>query len=70
MSEPITPEEKALYAEVRANPRAFALLQAKCRWEHMTLYGVLREWGDPRTWPSYTDCKTVPKLYFEEPNGD
>ena len=49
----ITEADRKLMAEVKADQRAYELLQHKCRWEAMPLYAVLREWGDPRTWPSY-----------------
>lgn len=50
----ITDADRALMAAVRADARAYEMLQHKCRWEGMTLYGVLLEWGDPRTWPSWS----------------
>lgn len=50
----IRDSDRALMALVRADARAYEMLQHKCRWEGMTLYGVLLEWGDPRTWPSWS----------------
>ena len=46
----ITESEIALMKEIRADPIAKELLGAKCQWEHMSCYAVLREWGDPRMW--------------------
>lgn len=46
----ITEEEKRLMEEVRKNSDAYKKLQDKARWEHMSLFAVLAEWGDPRTW--------------------
>ena len=46
----ITIEDKKLMAEIRANPKAYIKLIAKADWERMTLYAVLKEWGDPRKW--------------------
>jgi len=37
------------------DPVAEELLRAKCQWEKMTRLAVLKEWGDPRTWPDYID---------------
>ena len=50
MSSRITEAEKKLYAEVQADPVAYQRLRDKARWEHMTLFAILREWGDPRKW--------------------
>jgi len=52
MSE-ITQEDRQLMREVQADPKARELLADKCRWEAMPGFAVLKEWGDPRTWPSY-----------------
>lgn len=49
----ITDKERALMREVSADPIAASLLTHKCRWEGMSRYAVLKEWGDPRKWPSY-----------------
>lgn len=49
----ITAADKALMAEVNSDPAALWRLRQKARWEGMSLYGVLSEWGDPRTWPGY-----------------
>ena len=50
MSSRITEVERRLYAEVQADPVAYQRLQEKARWEHMTPFAILREWGDPRKW--------------------
>ena len=57
MSE-ITEAERALMREIAADPVAAELLTHKCRWEAMSRYAVLREWGDPREWPSYVAAKS------------
>ena len=46
----ITEEDKLLMEEIRKDPKANQRLKDKAKWEHMTLYGVLKEWGDPRKW--------------------
>lgn len=47
-----TEECERIYQEVKAsNTRAFLRLRDKCKWEGMGLLAVIREWGDPRTWP-------------------
>ena len=46
----ITKEQDELRKEIYSDPIAKSLLLAKCEWEHMSPYAVLREWGDPRTW--------------------
>ena len=44
-------EAKLMLDEIRKNdPDAYYKLRCKCKWEHMTLTAVLREWGDPREW--------------------
>ena len=50
----ITEADRKLLAEVKTDPKAYELLKHKCRWEAMSLHAVLHEWGDPRTWPSYS----------------
>lgn len=45
----------ALSKEVAADPKADALLRAKCQWEQMTRMAVLKEWGDPRNWADYNE---------------
>lgn len=50
--DPICLKEKAQMAQIEANSAAYERLKAKSKWEGMTLYGVLREWGDPRQWPN------------------
>ncbi len=57
----ITDENRALIAEIRADARAYELLQNKCRWEARGLFAVLLEWGDPRTWPAYVLPPVPPK---------
>jgi hypothetical protein len=32
------------------HPEAYSFLQAKARWEKMSLPAVVYEWGDPREW--------------------
>ncbi len=46
----ITEEHKKLMEEVRQDKEAYQRLKDKARWEHMTLYGVLIEWGPPWKW--------------------
>ena len=46
----VTTEQVRLMREVRNDPEAYALLKEKARWEHMTLFATLAEWGDPREW--------------------
>lgn len=48
----------ALMGEVQQDERAFVLLHAKAvelgrGWRYVTFGDVLREHGDPRTWPEY-----------------
>ena len=50
MSSIITQEDKDLMNEIKQDPEAYQRLKNKAKWEHMTLYGVLKEWGDPREW--------------------
>lgn len=49
----VTPRQHVLLDEIKQDPKAYELLQAKCRWEGMGLHAVLSEWSDPRKWPSY-----------------
>jgi hypothetical protein len=51
----ITEKDIQLMAEIKEDPKAYDLLRAKCRWEHMTLYAVLKGWGDPREWSDYKE---------------
>ena len=46
----ITEEDINLMNEIKQDPKAYQRLKDKAKWEHMTLYGVLKEWGDPREW--------------------
>lgn len=59
MSRDRTDAAFALSSKIReTDPRANDLLRAKCRWEGMTRTAVILEWGDPRTWPDYTEPST------------
>jgi len=49
----ITILDKQLMSEIISDPKAYKMLKDKAKWEQMTLYGVLKEWGDPRKWSSY-----------------
>lgn len=49
----VTKEEQELFAEVRADQAAYRLLKHKASWERMSLYAVLKCWGDPRKWRAY-----------------
>ncbi len=52
----VTDEIKALSQEIRKeNGRREELLGHKCNWEHMTRWAVLREYGDPATWPAFKE---------------
>jgi len=53
MSTIITILDKQLMSEIMLDSKANQLLKDKAKWEQMTLYGVLKEWGDPRKWSSY-----------------
>lgn len=46
-------ECERIYQEVKASPnrRTLKRLRYKCTWEGMGLLAVIKEWGDPRTWP-------------------
>ena len=46
----IDKKDKQLMKEIKKDITAFELLKTKAQWEHMSLYGVLKEWGDPRKW--------------------
>lgn len=47
----VTPEVMQIEREIReAGGEPAERLRAKCRWEAMGRYAVIREWGDPRTW--------------------
>ena len=46
----ITDEDKELMDEIKNDPKAYQRLKDKANWEAMSLYGVLKEWGDPRKW--------------------
>ena len=46
----ITEEDINLMNEIKQDPKAYQRLKDKAKWEHITLYGVLKEWGDPREW--------------------
>lgn len=52
----ITEEILALNREIREeNGRRENLLRHKCNWERITRCAVLREYGDPATWPAFKD---------------
>ena len=55
----ITKRDKELMDEIQNDPIAFELLKDKCRWESMSRYGVLKEWGDPREWATYKKTKGI-----------
>ena len=55
--QPICEKERAAMEAIKADSVAYERLKAKCRWEGMTLYGVLREWGDPRLWSDVVAAK-------------
>ena len=46
----ITQEDIDLMKAVKEDSEAYQRLKDKARWESMTLYGILKEWGDPREW--------------------
>ena len=46
----ITDKDRELLEEIKKDPDAFENLKAKARWEAMTLFGVLKDYGDPRQW--------------------
>lgn len=59
----ISEEDTKLMKEICADPVAKSLLQGKCKWEHMSMYAVLHEWGDPRKWHNgkiYKEAKHIP----------
>ena len=41
---------KSLFEEIKKDPDAFQKLRDKASWEHISLYAVLNEYGDPRKW--------------------
>ena len=49
----ITDEDQRLMDEIKADPIAYDLLKAKASWEGMSLFAVLHEYSDPRTWEVY-----------------
>ena len=49
---PVTEAAQQLFKEIKADPAAYARLQDKARWEGVSLFAVLRKWGDPRKWPA------------------
>lgn len=46
----ITEKDEKLLEEIKKDPKAFERLKAKARWEEMTLFAVLIDYGDPRNW--------------------
>ena len=55
----ITKKDKELMDEIQNDSIALELLKNKCRWESMSRYGVLKEWGDPREWTTYKKTKGI-----------
>lgn len=54
----ITPEILELSHKIRdENGKRDELLRAKCNWEQMTRCAVLREYGDPNTWPGFAEAR-------------
>ena len=52
----ISEEILALSKEIREeNGKREELLKHKCNWEQMTRCKVLREYGDPATWPAFKE---------------
>ena len=50
MMSKITKEDKKLMEEIKKDKKAFQRLKNKAVWENMTVFAVLKEWGDPRGW--------------------
>ena len=46
----ITGKDMILMEEIKQDPDAYEKLKAKARWEHITLFAVLKSYGDPRNW--------------------
>jgi len=44
-------EARKILEEVKKESgEAWEDLKQKCRWEHISLLGVISQWGDPRKW--------------------
>jgi hypothetical protein len=51
--EPPIADATQINREVReAGGEADQKLKAKCQWDGMSRTAVIREWGDPRSWPN------------------
>lgn len=46
----ITKEVRDLREAIRHDPVLDERLLDKCRWENMSVWQVLEEWGDPKDW--------------------
>ena len=46
----ITPEDKKLMEELKKDRDAYNKLRAKAQWEQISLFAVLKDYGDPRKW--------------------
>ena len=46
----ITKKDKELMEKIRQNPDAYKKLKAKAQWERITIFAVLKDYGDPRNW--------------------
>ena len=46
----ITKEDEKLMEEIKKDKKAYQRLKNKAVWENMTVFAVLKEWGDPRGW--------------------
>ena len=46
----ITEDDRKLLEEIKNDSDAYERLQAKARWEKITVFAVLRDYGDPRNW--------------------
>ena len=46
----ITDEDKNLMEEIKKDPDAYQQLRDKANWEQMSLYAILKDYGDPRKW--------------------
>lgn len=51
----ISEEDRKLMSEVKKDPKAYRWLLHKANWEGMTLYAVLRGYGDPRKFKEVYD---------------
>ena len=46
----ITEEDRRLMEEVKKDLNAYQRLKDKANWEHMSLFAILKDYGDPRRW--------------------